>query len=108
LNDEFFNVDDSFNKTGLNNEASLKTVAHLAWKRGVCCGRAAFDITFQQKTTLSFKTRNRAINFGMLPQFYISKIPPIYSISAIFAHKSRYAGFLHKSVQKHFVLLLGL
>jgi len=36
-------------------------VAHLAWKKGVCHGRAAFDITFQQKTTLSFKTRNRRI-----------------------------------------------
>jgi len=31
----------------------------------------------------------------MLPKYYISKIPLIYSISAIFAHKSRYASFLH-------------
>jgi len=42
-------------------------VVHLAWKKGVCRGRAAFDITFQHKTTFSFKTRNRAMNFAILP-----------------------------------------
>jgi len=31
----------------------------------------------------------------MLPKYYIGKIPLIYSISAIFAHKSIYASFLH-------------
>jgi len=31
----------------------------------------------------------------MLPKYYIGKILPIYSISAIFAHKSHYASFLH-------------
>jgi len=30
----------------------------------------------------------------MLPKYYINKIRLIYSISAIFAYKSRYAGFL--------------
>jgi len=30
----------------------LCTVAHLARKKGVCRGRAAYDITFQHKTTL--------------------------------------------------------
>jgi len=45
------------------------TVAHLAWKKGVCRGRAAFDITFQHKTTFSLKTRNRPINFAILPNF---------------------------------------
>jgi len=73
----------------------MAPVAHLAWKKGVCCGRAAFDITFQHKSTLSLKTRNRPINFVMLPKYYISKILPIYRILAIFAHKSRYASFLH-------------
>ena len=28
-------------------------MAHLAWKKGVCHGRAAFGITFQHKTTFS-------------------------------------------------------
>ena len=37
------------------------SVAHLAWKKGVCHGRAAFHITFQHKTTLSLKTRKRWI-----------------------------------------------
>jgi len=31
-------------------------VAHLAWKKGVCRGRTAFDISFQLKTTLSLKS----------------------------------------------------
>jgi len=35
-----------------------QSVAHLAWKKGVSCRRAAFDINFQHKTTLSLKTRN--------------------------------------------------
>jgi len=70
-------------------------VARLAWKKGVCRGRAAFDIAFEHKTTLSLKTRNRPMNFAMLPKYYIGKILPIYSISAIFAHKSHYASFLH-------------
>jgi len=43
--------------------------AHLAWKKGVCRGRAAFDITFQHKTTFSFTTRNRPMNFAILPNF---------------------------------------
>jgi len=71
-------------------------VAHLAWKKGVCQGRAAFDITFQHKTTFSFNTRNLPMNFAMLPKYHIGKILPIYSISAIFAHKSRYTSFLHR------------
>ena len=70
-------------------------VAHLAWKKGVCCRRAAFDVTFQHKTTLSPKTRNQPMNFAMLPMYYIGKILTIYSISAIFTHKNRYASFLH-------------
>ena len=57
-------------------------------KRGLS-RKAAFDITFQHKTTLSLKTRNRPMNFAMLPKYYISKILRIYSISEIFAHKSR-------------------
>jgi len=69
--------------------------AHLACKKGVCHGRAAFDITFQHKTTLSLKTRNRPMNFAMLPKYYIGKILPMYSISAIFAHKSCCDSFLH-------------
>jgi len=70
-------------------------VANLAWKTGVCHRRAAFDITFQHKTTLSLKTKNRPMNVAMLPKYYIGKIPLIYSISAIFAHKSHYDSFLH-------------
>jgi len=31
----------------------------------------------------------------MLPKYYISKILPIDSISAIFVHKSFYVSFLH-------------
>ena len=31
------------------------TVAHLAWKKEVCRRRAAFDITFQHKTTFSLR-----------------------------------------------------
>ena len=57
----------------------LYTVAHLAWKKGVCRGRAAFDITFQHKTALSLKIRNRSMNFAMLPKYYIGKIRAIYS-----------------------------
>jgi len=59
-------------------------VAHLAWKKDLSW-RAAFDITFQHKTTLSLQTRNRLINFAMLSKYYISKILPIYSILEIFA-----------------------
>jgi len=44
-------------------------VAHLAWKKGVCRGRAAFDITFQHKTPFRLKTRNRPMNFAILPNF---------------------------------------
>jgi len=76
-------------------EICLWAVAHLAWKKGVCHRRAAFDINFQHKTALSFKTRNGLMNFAMLPKYYIVKISPIYSISAIFAHKIRYASFLY-------------
>jgi len=32
----------------------------------------------------------------MLPKYYIGKSMPIYSISAIINHKSRYATFLHE------------
>jgi len=64
-------------------------------KKGVCRGRAAFHITFQHKTTFSLKTSNRPMNSAMLPKYHIGKIPPICSISAIFVHKSHYAGFLH-------------
>ena len=56
-------------------------------KKEVCRGRAAFDITSQHETTLSLKTGNRPMNLAMLPKHYIGKIPPIYSISAICAHK---------------------
>jgi len=70
-------------------------VVHLPWKKGVCRGRAAFDIIFQHKTTFSLKTSNRPMNFAMLPKYHIGKIPPMCSISAIFVHKSHYAGFLH-------------
>jgi len=73
----------------------LGAVAHLAWKTGVCRGRAAFNITFQHKTTLSVKTRNRTMNFAMLSKYYIGKIPTIHNISPIFAHKSRCPSFLH-------------
>ena len=76
-------------------EIRLWAKAHLAWKNGVCHRRATFDITLQHKTALSFKTRNRLMNFAMLPKYYIVKISPIYRISAIFAHKIRYARFLN-------------
>jgi len=74
----------------------IQPVAHLVWKTGVCHGRAAFDITFQHETILSLKTRNRPMNFAMLPKYYIGKILPIYSIMSIFAHKSCCACLLHK------------
>ena len=70
-------------------------MAHLAWKKGLCHGRAAFLTTFQHEITFSLKTRNRSINFAMLPKYYIGKILPKHRISAIFAHKSRYTSFLH-------------
>ena len=73
----------------------MSAVAHLAWKKGICHRRAAFDITFQHKTTLSLKTINQPMNFAMLPKYYVGKILPIYRISAILAHKSCYASFLH-------------
>jgi len=40
---------------------------HLAWKKGVCRGRAAFDITFQHYVTFSLKTGNRPMNFAICP-----------------------------------------
>jgi len=52
------------------NIAWLHTMAHLAWEKGVCRGRAAFDIIFQHKTTLCLKTRKRPMNFAMLPKYY--------------------------------------
>jgi len=64
-------------------------------EKGDCCGRTAFDINFQRKTTLSLKTRKRPMNFAMLPKYCIGKFGPTYSISAIFAHESHYASFLH-------------
>jgi len=73
---------------------NLCSVAHLAWKKGVCCIRAAFISLFSIKTTLFVKTTNWPMNFAMLPKHYISKILPIHSISAIFAHKSRFVTFL--------------
>ena len=79
----------------LINSLPLRSVVYLAWKKRVCHGRAAFDITFQHKTTLSLKTRNRPMNFTMLPKYYISEILPMHSISAVFAHKNPYASFLH-------------
>jgi len=39
------------------------SVTHLAWKKRFCCGRAAFDITFQDKTTLFLKTRKSTAGF---------------------------------------------
>jgi len=71
-------------------------MVHLAWQKEVCQGRAAFDIIFKHEATFSLKTRNRPMNFAMLPKYYISKNPPIYSILAIFAHKSCYASFLRR------------
>ena len=38
-------------------------------EKGVCRGRAAFDSTFQHKTTFSLKTRNRPMNFAIVPKF---------------------------------------
>jgi len=35
----------------LHTAAQLQTVIHLALQKGVCCGRAAFDDTFQNETT---------------------------------------------------------
>jgi len=32
----------------------IHPVAHLAWKEEVCCGRAAFDITFQHNYIFSY------------------------------------------------------
>jgi len=46
------------------------------------------------------------MNFAMLPKYYIGKILPISSISAIFAHKSHCASFLHgvfRSTSRYFV-----
>jgi len=65
----------------------LYPVAHLAGKKGVCCRRTAFDITFQDKTTLSLTTRNQPTNFAMLRKYYIGKILPIYRTLPIFAHQ---------------------
>ena len=66
----------------------IGTVARLAWKIGVCRERAAFDLTFQYEIKFSLETRNQPMNFAMLPKYHhIAKISPIYSISAIFAHK---------------------
>jgi len=39
--------------------------AHLAWIKGVCHGRAAFDITFQHKITFSLKSGNRPMKFAI-------------------------------------------
>jgi len=73
----------------------LRSVAHLTWKKGVCYGRAAFDITIQHTTALFLKTRNRPMKFAMFPKYHIGKLPQIYNISAIFAHKRRCASCLH-------------
>jgi len=92
LGQAYFNSD----KAGKSRKNGVAiSVAHLVWKMEVSRGRAAFDITFQHKTILSIKTGYRPMNFAMLPKYYIGKILPICSISAIFAHKSRYASFLH-------------
>jgi len=55
-----------------------KAVVQLAWKKGVCHRRAAFDITFQRKTTFSLWTRNRPMNFAILPNF---RNPSCYFVS---------------------------
>jgi len=44
----------------------MHTVADLAWIKGVCRRRAAFDLTFQHKTTLSLKTGNRPMSLMLL------------------------------------------
>ena len=61
----------------------LESVAHLAWKKGVCRGREAFDITFHHKNTLSPKTRNRLMNFAMLPKYWQKKSADIQYIGNI-------------------------
>jgi len=38
-------------------------------EKGVCHGRAAFDIIIQHKITFSLNTRNRPMNFAILPKF---------------------------------------
>jgi len=58
------------------------SVVHLAWKKGVCHRRAAFDIILQH-TTFSLKTRNRPMNFVMMPKYHIGKIPQIHYIGNI-------------------------
>ena len=70
-----------------------RTISTTATFSGL--GRAALHIAFQRKTTLSLKTKNRSVNFAIL--HYIDKIPPIYNIAGIFAHK--------RSVQKPKLLL---
>jgi len=72
--------------------------AHLAWKKGVCRGRAAFDITFQHKTTFSLTTRNRPMNFAICPSlinyrkfsvlFLRMRSPPTASSSAQYSYHS--------------------
>jgi len=53
-------------------------------------------MTFQHKTTFSLKTRDQLMSFVMLSKYHIGKILAIYSISAIFTHKSQYASFPHR------------
>ena len=48
-------------------------MAHLAWEKGVCRGRAAFDITSQHKTTLSIKARNRPMNLQCCQSIKLAK-----------------------------------
>ena len=38
-------------------------------EKRACCEKAAFDITFQHKTTFSLKTRNRPMNFAISSKF---------------------------------------
>jgi len=42
---------------------SHSSVAHLAWNKGVCQERAAFDITFQHKTTISLNTLKASVRY---------------------------------------------
>jgi len=71
-------------------------------EKGVCRGKAAFDITFQHKTTFSLKTRNRLMNFAMLPKYYIDKFPPIYKIPPIYRQYLLINGVFGRTVARKF------
>jgi len=40
-----------------------QAVVHLAWKKGVCRGRAAFDITLQHITTFSLNSLRAGLRY---------------------------------------------